>query len=171
MENQVLAAVKPSTRANEWAADYWQLHQEIPEAVQAALALDDHEISSALPQYAMLSMSHETQYSRLFGLSFQIRTAVKRLKSIIKTDARNVIKEINMSERSPLRVGIGGPVGSGKTALTLNLCLALREKYNMAVVTNDIYQRRFELLTRHEAMSPDRIVECRNRRLSSYCNS
>ena len=44
----------------------WQLHQEIPEAVQAALALNDYEISSALPQYAMLSMSHETQYSRLF---------------------------------------------------------------------------------------------------------
>ena len=38
----------------------------------------------------------------------------------------------------PLRVGIGGPVGSGKTALTLALCLALRERYNLAVVTNDI---------------------------------
>lgn len=64
-----------------------------------------------------------------------------------------------MSERSPLRVGIGGPVGSGKTALTLNLCLALREKYNMAVVTNDIYTKEdSNFLTRHEAMSPDRIV-------------
>ena len=39
----------------------------------------------------------------------------------------------------PLRIGIGGPVGSGKTALTLALCLALRERYNLAVVTNDIY--------------------------------
>lgn len=46
-----------------------------------------------------------------------------------------------MTERSPLRVGIGGPVGSGKTALTLNLCRALRDKYNMAVVTNDIYTK------------------------------
>ena len=64
-----------------------------------------------------------------------------------------------MSERSPLRVGIGGPVGSGKTALTLNLCQALREKYNMAVVTNDIYTKEdSNFLTRHEAMSPDRIV-------------
>ena len=42
----------------------------------------------------------------------------------------------------PLRVGIGGPVGSGKTALTLALCLALRERYNLAVVTNDIYTGR-----------------------------
>ena len=64
-----------------------------------------------------------------------------------------------MAERSPLRVGIGGPVGSGKTALTLNLCHALREKYNMAVVTNDIYTKEdSNFLTRNEAMSPDRIV-------------
>ena len=42
-------------------------------------------------------------------------------------------------ETSPLRVGIGGPVGSGKTALTLSLCLALRDRYELAVVTNDIY--------------------------------
>jgi urease accessory protein len=64
-----------------------------------------------------------------------------------------------MTERSPLRVGIGGPVGSGKTALTLNLCLALRNKYNMAVVTNDIYTKEdANFLTRNEAMTPDRIV-------------
>lgn len=64
-----------------------------------------------------------------------------------------------MSERSPLRVGIGGPVGSGKTALTLNLCRALRDKYNMAVVTNDIYTKEdSNFLTRNEAMNPDRIV-------------
>lgn len=64
-----------------------------------------------------------------------------------------------MTERSPLRVGIGGPVGSGKTALTLNLCRALRHKYNMAVVTNDIYTKEdSNFLTRNEAMSPDRIV-------------
>ncbi len=64
-----------------------------------------------------------------------------------------------MTERSPLRVGIGGPVGSGKTALTLNLCRALRDKYNMAVVTNDIYTKEdANFLTRNEAMTPDRIV-------------
>ena len=64
-----------------------------------------------------------------------------------------------MSERSPLRVGIGGPVGSGKTALTLNLCHALRDRYNMAVVTNDIYTKEdANFLTRNQAMSPDRIV-------------
>ncbi|MGO4612423.1 GTP-binding protein, partial [Variovorax sp. 2RAF20] len=52
----------------------------------------------------------------------------------------------------PLRVGIGGPVGSGKTALTLALCLALRERYNLAVVTNDIYTREdADFLVRNEA--------------------
>ncbi len=64
-----------------------------------------------------------------------------------------------MSERSPLRVGIGGLVGSGKTALTLKLCQALRDRYNMAVVTNDIYTKEdANFLTRNQAMSPDRIV-------------
>src|SRR5471032_153029 len=47
----------------------------------------------------------------------------------------------NHMNTQPLRVGIGGPVGSGKTALTLALCLALRDRYNLAVVTNDIYTR------------------------------
>ncbi len=64
-----------------------------------------------------------------------------------------------MSERSPLRVGIGGPVGSGKTALTLNLCRALRDRYNLAVVTNDIYtQEDSNFLTNNQALTPDRIV-------------
>ena len=62
-------------------------------------------------------------------------------------------------EKSPLRIGIGGPVGSGKTALTLALCLALREKYQIAVVTNDIYtEEDAQFLVRNEALSPDRII-------------
>jgi urease accessory protein len=59
----------------------------------------------------------------------------------------------------PLRVGIGGPVGSGKTALTLALCLALRDKFNIAVVTNDIYtEEDAQFLVRHEALEPARII-------------
>jgi urease accessory protein len=58
-----------------------------------------------------------------------------------------------------LRIGVGGPVGSGKTALLRMICLALREKYDMAVVTNDIYTREdAEFLTRHGALSADRIL-------------
>ncbi|MGQ2965804.1 urease accessory protein UreG [Methylophilus sp.] len=61
--------------------------------------------------------------------------------------------------KEPLRVGIGGPVGSGKTALTLALCQQLRELYNIAVVTNDIYTKEdAEFLTRNEALSPERII-------------
>jgi urease accessory protein len=61
--------------------------------------------------------------------------------------------------KEPLRVGIGGPVGSGKTALTLALCKRLRDRYNIAVVTNDIYTKEdAEFLTRNEALSADRII-------------
>lgn len=63
------------------------------------------------------------------------------------------------SINEPLRVGIGGPVGSGKTALTLALCRKLRDSYNIAVVTNDIYTKEdAEFLTRNEALSADRII-------------
>ena len=59
----------------------------------------------------------------------------------------------------PLRVGIGGPVGSGKTALTLSLCQRLRDHYNIAVVTNDIYTKEdAEFLTRNGALTAERIV-------------
>jgi len=58
-----------------------------------------------------------------------------------------------------LRVGIGGPVGSGKTALTLSLCRALRAKYEIAVVTNDIYtEEDAQFLVRNEALVPERII-------------
>jgi len=58
-----------------------------------------------------------------------------------------------------LRVGIGGPVGSGKTALTLSLCRALRERYGIAVVTNDIYtEEDAQFLVRNEALAPERII-------------
>jgi urease accessory protein len=58
-----------------------------------------------------------------------------------------------------LRVGIGGPVGSGKTALTLSLCRALRGKYEIAVVTNDIYtEEDAQFLVRNEALAAERII-------------
>jgi urease accessory protein len=61
--------------------------------------------------------------------------------------------------KNTLRVGIGGPVGSGKTALTLALCRALRERFNIAVVTNDIYTREdAAFLVQHEALAPERII-------------
>jgi len=56
-------------------------------------------------------------------------------------------------------VGIGGPVGSGKTALTLSLCRVLRDRYQVAVVTNDIYtEEDAQFLVRNEALAPERIL-------------
>ena len=61
--------------------------------------------------------------------------------------------------KQALRVGIGGPVGSGKTALTLALCRALRQRYNIAVVTNDIYtEEDAAFLVKNQALAPDRII-------------
>lgn len=58
-----------------------------------------------------------------------------------------------------MRIGIGGPVGSGKTALTLALCRALRNKYELAVVTNDIYtEEDAAFLVRNEALAAERII-------------
>ena len=60
---------------------------------------------------------------------------------------------------SPLRVGIGGPVGSGKTALLDALCKAMRDTYDIAVVTNDIYTKEdAQFLMRSEALPAERIV-------------
>jgi len=59
----------------------------------------------------------------------------------------------------PLRVGIGGPVGSGKTTLTEKLCKAMRDKYSVAVITNDIYTKEDALiLNRLQALPEDRIM-------------
>jgi urease accessory protein len=64
-----------------------------------------------------------------------------------------------MSNPSPLRVGVGGPVGSGKTALLEVLCKQLREQYQIAVVTNDIYtQEDARILTEAQALEAERII-------------
>ena len=64
-----------------------------------------------------------------------------------------------MTSKPPLRLGVGGPVGSGKTALVDALCKAMRNKYNLAVVTNDIYtQEDANFLVRSEALDADRII-------------
>ena len=64
-----------------------------------------------------------------------------------------------MSNSQVLRVGVGGPVGSGKTALLRQLCKRMQDDYNLAVVTNDIYTKEdAEFLLRHNALDADRIM-------------
>jgi len=66
---------------------------------------------------------------------------------------------MNSEIKLPLRVGVGGPVGSGKTALLENLCKAMRDDFEIAVVTNDIYTKEDQrLLTEAQALDADRIV-------------
>ena len=61
--------------------------------------------------------------------------------------------------RQPIRIGIGGPVGSGKTALVDALCKAMRDRYRLGVITNDIFTREdMEFLVRSEALAADRII-------------
>lgn len=63
-----------------------------------------------------------------------------------------------MANKEPLRIGVGGPVGSGKTALVRALCESMRDEYQIAVVTNDIYTREdAEFLIRHNALPADRV--------------
>ena len=63
------------------------------------------------------------------------------------------------NKKPPLRLGVGGPVGAGKTSLVKALCLEMRQKFNLAVITNDIYTREdAEFLMKHQALSPDRIL-------------
>lgn len=65
----------------------------------------------------------------------------------------------NEKRSRPLRIGIGGPVGSGKTMLVLRLCQWLRDELSMAVVTNDIYTREdAEFLVRQNALAADRVM-------------
>ncbi len=66
---------------------------------------------------------------------------------------------MTLSHNGPLRVGVGGPVGSGKTALMDALCKALRDRYDIAAITNDIYTREdAEFLTRSGALPAERIL-------------
>lgn len=66
---------------------------------------------------------------------------------------------MSSSPHGPLRVGIGGPVGTGKTALMDALCKTLRDAYNIAAITNDIYTKEdAEFLTRAGSLTPDRIL-------------
>ncbi|MFY8151897.1 MAG: urease accessory protein UreG [Hyphomicrobiales bacterium] len=66
---------------------------------------------------------------------------------------------MSKSRHGPLRVGVGGPVGSGKTALMDALCKSLRQRFAIAAITNDIYTKEdAEFLTRSGALDPDRIM-------------
>ena len=89
------------------------------------------------------------------------------------TDAENDEQTANLSNPSnasnPLRVGIGGPVGSGKTALCEALSKKMRDRYEMAVITNDIYTKEdMEILLRAAGIAGRALDGSGNRRLPAY---
>ena len=74
-------------------------------------------------------------------------------------NAADISATTGNSEPNPLRVGIGGPVGSGKTALCEMLCKRMRDDYEMAVITNDIYTKEdMEILLRADALPAERLM-------------
>jgi len=77
--------------------------------------------------------------------------------SVENTNPAPLVTPVNAQQA--LRVGIGGPVGSGKTTLVAQLCKAMRDTYSVAVITNDIYTREdADALVRFQALSADRVV-------------
>ncbi|MFZ6726321.1 urease accessory protein UreG [Undibacterium sp. MH2W] len=77
----------------------------------------------------------------------------------IKTELSPAHHSADHAAANPLRVGIGGPVGSGKTALCEMLCKRMRDDYEMAVITNDIYTKEdMEILLRADALPAERLM-------------
>jgi urease accessory protein len=69
------------------------------------------------------------------------------------------LASLMMNRKKPIRIGVGGPVGSGKTMCVLRLCQWLKEEYSLAVITNDIYTREdAEFLLRAEVLPADRVI-------------
>lgn len=81
------------------------------------------------------------------------------MNSVTPEQSANSSARAAPHKRQALRVGIGGPVGSGKTTLVAQLCKAMRDDYSVAVITNDIYTREdADALVRFQALSADRIL-------------
>src|ERR1700679_4047035 len=106
------------------------------------------------------SAAHGTAAVQGRPKAFELRARSRHTLVSARNSIFTIIQVLTMTrEHSPLRVGIGGPVGSGKTALTLSLCRALRDRYEVAVVTNDIYtEEDAQFLVRHQALAPERIL-------------
>jgi urease accessory protein UreG len=123
---------------------------ELEEAVLAASAqaekctMDD--LGSAAFMVDLASMAHETQLHKALSL----------MTLVASPDSQDLM---TAGLHGPLRVGVGGPVGSGKTALVEALCKRLRDNYDIFVITNDIYTKEDQLiLTRAQALPAERII-------------
>jgi urease accessory protein len=102
---------------------------------------------------------HDHEHGELLHYHDGIAHVHPRMKGPGEFAIRELVSPSRRFTERAFTVGVGGPVGSGKTALLYALCLDLREKYSLGVVTNDIFTREdAEFLTRHDALEPQRIV-------------
>jgi urease accessory protein len=86
-------------------------------------------------------------------------SSITSLRADIPQQSTSSPRRVEGPAAPPLRIGVGGPVGSGKTTLVEVLCKRMREQYRLAVVTNDIYTKEDErLLVAAQALTPDRIM-------------
>ena len=119
------------------------LAAEIPAAVDDALALGDDERQAFTPMLAILSAP--------------ARNPVLAFVPVMSACMHHIAHRTK--QLPPLRVGVGGPVGSGKTTLVEMLCKAMRDRYDLVVVTNDIYTKEDQrLLTVSGALPAERIM-------------
>src|SRR4051794_30437321 len=116
---------------------------------------------SATPTNVVTRLDRVIQYSRAPTLKSRRRRVLAPRVAGMTSALVSPLSESNDMPNShgPLRVGIGGPVGSGKTALMDLLCKAMRDRYDIAAITNDIYTRwDAEFLVRSGSLTPDRIA-------------
>ena len=138
LENQVLVAIKAAAARARWPASgcCWRCLRAFRRSVATRVRRSPTTTSASFAP----------------GLALAVARGTRR-------NTRGCSARDHRASQSPLRVGIGGPVGSGKTALTLALCRALRDRYELAVVTNDIYtEEDAQFLVRNEALAADRII-------------
>jgi urease accessory protein len=88
-----------------------------------------------------------------------LRVPCRSRRDAARNPIYKVVSLMNLSANGPLRVGVGGPVGTGKTALMDALCKHFRARYDIAAITNDIYTKEdAEFLTRAGSLPPERIM-------------
>jgi urease accessory protein len=146
-----------------------EAHPTLDAVLSACSALGDDALAQTSPVAELFAMTHDRLYTRLFqSLSLGRTMGHDDHDHDHPHEHEHWDHPGRFSDREPPRdrdyrarsftVGIGGPVGSGKTALVLALCRALRDRVRLGVVTNDIFTREdAEFLTRNDALPPGQI--------------
>ena len=150
LENQVLVAVKTVPLGQQAGqAMLFALHPHIGNAIETAVAARRRRHGHG----------HRRPCSAVGAPRDAVLETVPLLRIARMTSTDFAARSIQDRANGPLRVGVGGPVGSGKTTLVEMLCKRMRDRYRLAVITNDIYTKEDErLLVTAQALTADRII-------------